>query len=223
MIEGKSRLTEALRRFSSYGPKVQACRIFEVPECRGRRPCTLEKKTQRSSVKFSPRIVREASRVVNMVTRDSASKQIVCPGTSGPHGPWKRASGGPIQRSRKRCNNEDTPGAIASSDVRCAHEIGGTMTAQYMHSPRRRLPTKLQGGPLALRELEPSATGFLPKANREITLVLILPTIAEGSPGTTFPFGPCERRGSKVPRVKPVTLPRRIDVPSSLTWEEKVL
>jgi len=40
----------------------------------------------------------------NMVTRDSASKQIVCSGTFGPHRPWKRTWRRLIQRSKTRCN-----------------------------------------------------------------------------------------------------------------------
>lgn len=40
----------------------------------------------------------------NMVTRDSASKQIVCSGTFGPHTPWKRTWRRLIQRSKTRCN-----------------------------------------------------------------------------------------------------------------------
>lgn len=48
--------------------------------------------------------IRRSSWDVNMVTRDSASKQIVCSGTFGSHRPWKRTSRRPIQRSKTRCN-----------------------------------------------------------------------------------------------------------------------
>lgn len=86
--------------------------------------------------------------VCNMVTRDSASKQIVCPGTFGPHRPWKRnAEERSIQRSDDAMQLHRTCKVDDNAPVNCMHTPAHCSPRRHLKRP----PVSLAGGFSPLR------------------------------------------------------------------------